>query len=158
MRQGNSRYWLNVPTTESHDCKMSRLKLWSDLMVWNDIMHEHDNHRDLLPPLTGAFYESKTQSNVAIMRDWIIVWRGFQETIKRSHCSANEWNSSSSRRTIPTSKEWSDILLRFYDTWTYYYIYKNLLALCSSSPAPLLNIILIRIQEWPFHLRTKTLL
>jgi hypothetical protein len=35
------------------------------------------------------------------------------------------------------AKEDLYLLLSFYDTYTYYYIYQNLLALCSGSPAPL---------------------
>ena len=43
---------------------------------------------------------------------------------------------------IPTSKERSEILIRFYNTYTYYNIHKNLLAFCSGSPAPLISITL----------------
>jgi len=32
-----------------------------------DIMHEHDNHRDTWPPLSGAFLECKTYRYVAII-------------------------------------------------------------------------------------------
>jgi len=106
-------------------------------------MHEHDNQRDLWPPLTGAFFECKTQSNVAIMRDLTIVLRGFREITKRSHCSGSEKeggeiNQWEKQNNLPAEKQ-SNILLHFYDTYTYYYIPKNLLALCSGCPAPLVK-------------------
>jgi hypothetical protein len=49
--------------------EMSKLKLLSNLIVGYDIMHEHDNQRDLWSPLTGAFNEYMVQSYIAIMGD-----------------------------------------------------------------------------------------
>jgi len=67
---------------------MSKLKLWSDysadaLSYMNTITLEIRGHL-----CQGAFCECEMQSYVANMSDLIIVWRGFQETIKRSHCSS----------------------------------------------------------------------
>jgi len=39
------------------------------------------------------------------------------------------------KRYLPAEKD-SYLLLRFYDTYTYYIYTKNTLALCSGSPAP----------------------
>jgi hypothetical protein len=64
------------------------------------------------------------------LRDLIIFWRGFRETIKRSHCYGNEevkLKQLERKRYLPAEK-YPYLLLRFYDTYTYYYIPMNLLA------------------------------
>jgi hypothetical protein len=71
------------------------------------------------------------------LRDLIIVWKGFRETIRRSHCSGNGKSSAKrpKERYLPVEK-YPHLLLHFYDTYTYCYIFQNLLAFCSGSPAP----------------------
>ena len=54
-------------------------------------------------------------------------------TIKSSHCPGNERRGAAAKN-LP-AKEDLYLLLSFYDTYTYYYIYRNELALCSGSPA-----------------------
>lgn len=44
-----------------------------EVMVWfmsgYDIMHENDHHRDVWPPLPGAFVECKAHKYVAIIEE-----------------------------------------------------------------------------------------
>jgi len=49
---------------------------------------------------------------------------------------------SAEQSGIPSIKEWSPLLLRFTDTYIYYYYTHNLLPFCSGSPTPVIRIIL----------------
>jgi hypothetical protein len=118
--------------------KMSKLKLSSDWL--SDVL-------SCMKTITlgicghlcqGTLCEYKKQSHVASMSDLIIVWRGFWETIKRSHWSGKERGDIRPWMEIPSYlpvEKFPYLLLRFDDTYTYYYIPKDPLALCSGSPA-----------------------
>jgi hypothetical protein len=59
--------------------------------------------------------------------------------IKRPHCSGNEEDKLEQLREndyLPAEK-YPYLLLRFYDTYICYIYIKNLVALCSGSPAPI---------------------
>jgi len=88
----------------------------------------------------GAFHECKAQSYVACVIDFIIVLRGFRDSIERIHCTGRETKQEQRKRIeyLPAEK-YPYLLLRFYDTYYLNYVPENLLALSSGSLAPFEN-------------------
>jgi hypothetical protein len=77
--------------------------------------------------MCGRLYQAHSRSirrkvTWLSLRDYIIVWRGFQKTIKRSQCSDNETKEKAreveENRNLPAEK-YPYLFLRFYDTYTY---------------------------------------
>ena len=87
-----------------------------------DIMHEHDNQRDTLPPLQGAFLECRMYRYVAIIEglnhSLKKVWRDYKEiTLFRQWKDIGQERDQ--KRYLPAEK-YPYLLLRFYDTYSYY--------------------------------------
>jgi hypothetical protein len=96
----------------SYDCEMSKLKLWSDLSAdalscMNTITMGMRGHL-----CQGAFYKCKAQSYMTSVSDFIIVWRGFWETIKRTYCSGAMMGASNNERKNDTYQG-SNILIYY---------------------------------------------
>jgi hypothetical protein len=94
-------------------------------MIRYDIMHRHDNLRDAWPfsSLSGGSRLKDAKIYGYHMRDYIKVPVGVsQGTIERAHCSGNEKDKLEQldkQQYLPV-ETYPSVLLRFYDTYTYY--------------------------------------
>jgi len=113
-----------------------------------NIMHEHDNPRDAWPPLPGAFCECKMHRYVAIIEGLNHSLKRISRDYKRSCYSRKERGHRQEAEEKTPTYQRRNILIYYCVFMIPIIIPKNLLALCSGSPAPLTDNIIWKYKRY----------